>query len=224
MNTIDLIIAGICGGICYAAACAWMRYLLKMLDRSSGLIISGCKAVPAKKELFFTWPVITYMIFAGYGILTAVGLTWYWGFTAKMFTALVFFAVLSILTLIDVAGQVIPPALNVALLAIGVVSLFTIPEPGVVQKLLGTVCVSVPMFLLTMFVSAGFGGGDIKLMAAAGMMLGAKNIMLAFLIGLVIGGAYSIFLLIGRNEVKKNRFAFGPCLSLGLKLALLYGI
>lgn len=65
------------------------------------------------------------------------------------------------------------------------------------------------------------GGGDIKLMAAAGLFLGWKNIILAFVIGCIVG---SIIHLI-RMKVSKAEhvLAMGPYLSLGIALASLYG-
>ena len=61
----------------------------------------------------------------------------------------------------------------------------------------------------------GIGGGDIKLMAAAGLLLGWKEILLALVIGSVAGSVI---------HLKKDRvLAFGPYLALGIFFAMLYG-
>lgn len=65
------------------------------------------------------------------------------------------------------------------------------------------------------------GGGDIKLMAAAGLFLGWKNILLALAIGSVVAlGICAVYL-----ACKKQRrvFAFGPYLSVGIFCAMLWG-
>lgn len=62
--------------------------------------------------------------------------------------------------------------------------------------------------------------GDVYLMAAAGLFLGTQGILVALGIGL-IGGA------IGGLILKKinggSQFAFGPFLSVGIAVAVLYG-
>ena len=40
---------------------------------------------------------------------------------------------------------------------------------GIASRLLGALCVSAPMLALTLVIPGAFGGGDIKLMAAAGL-------------------------------------------------------
>lgn len=75
------------------------------------------------------------------------------------------------------------------------------------------------IFLITK--GKGIGGGDIKLMAAAGLLLGWKQILLALAIGSVAGSVIHITLMKLKN---KNRvLAFGPYLAVGIFTAMLYG-
>ena len=66
------------------------------------------------------------------------------------------------------------------------------------------------------------GGGDVKLMAAAGLLLGWKHIILAMMIGCVLG---SIIHVIRMNADKKKEhvLAFGPYLAMGIYLTILFG-
>ena len=66
------------------------------------------------------------------------------------------------------------------------------------------------------------GGGDVKLMAAAGLLLGWKHIILAMMIGCVLG---SIIHVIRMNADKKKEhvLAFGPYLAAGIFIASLWG-
>ena len=67
----------------------------------------------------------------------------------------------------------------------------------------------------------GIGGGDIKLMAAAGLFLGWKNCILAFVIGCILG---SIIHLIRMKVSKQDHMlAFGPYLAAGIFIASLWG-
>ena len=84
--------------------------------------------------------------------------------------------------------------------------------------------VSVSGFLLILYLATkgrGIGGGDIKLMAAAGLFLGWKNIILAFVIGCILG---SVIHLIRMKVSKQDHvLAFGPYLAVGIFIASLWG-
>ena len=67
------------------------------------------------------------------------------------------------------------------------------------------------------------GGGDIKLMAAAGLFLGWQNTLLAMFLGILGGGLYGIWLLAAKRADKKDHFAFGPFLCAGIVIAMLFG-
>ena len=88
--------------------------------------------------------------------------------------------------------------------------------------LLGFIAVS-GLFLVIYLVTKGrgIGGGDIKLMAAAGLLLGWQQILLAMMIGAILGSI--IHLLLMALKDKDRVLAFGPYLSLGIFIAMLYG-
>ena len=65
------------------------------------------------------------------------------------------------------------------------------------------------------------GGGDIKLMAAAGLFLGWENCILAMVIGCIVGSV--IHLMRMKISKKESVLAFGPYLSIGIFIAMLYG-
>lgn len=83
---------------------------------------------------------------------------------------------------------------------------------------------SVSGFLAILYVitrGRGIGGGDIKLMAACGLLLGWKLIILALFAGSILGSIIHIT----RMKISKieHMLAFGPYLSAGIFLAMLYG-
>ena len=69
--------------------------------------------------------------------------------------------------------EILPSTLFV-MLGIGVISVFTMPEIGILSRVIGAFCVSVPLLLICMFIDGAFGGGDIKLMFVVGIVLGWK--------------------------------------------------
>lgn len=147
------------------------------------------------------------------------------GLFGMSWAALLALAVCGILlsiALIDAETQTIPDRLNFALAVCGVAGTALSPA-GWRGHIIGAVCVSVPMFLLCLAIDGAFGGGDIKLMAAAGLFLGWQNTLLAMFFGILGGGVYGMYLLAAKKADKKDHFAFGPFLCAGIVLAMLFG-
>ena len=136
--------------------------------------------------------------------------------------ALAVCGILLSVSLIDAETQTIPDRLNLALAVCGAVSVLLSPADWL-PHVIGALCVSVPMFLLCLVIDGAFGGGDIKLMAAAGLFLGWQNTLLAMFFGIVFGGMYGIYLLAAKKAGKKDHFAFGPFLCAGIVIAMLFG-
>ena len=168
-------------------------------------------------------PAENRMVSLAGGILALV-ITGYYGMSMAALTLFLVSAVLVMITVIDAYTQMIPPVLNIILGALGLVSILTIPGISVAERVIGFFCISVPMFLIVLLVPGGFGGGDIKMMAASGILLGWKGNLAAFFIGLIIGGVYGAFLLISGKKAWKEHFAFGPCLSIGIFVSAYAGI
>lgn len=164
------------------------------------------------------------IVFLLIGILFSIAALACFGFGLQTLTLLLLFGLLTAISVIDWNTQIIPPQLNLALGLLGVISYFTMPGATVLERLIGFFCISLPMFLVVLVVPGGFGGGDIKMMAAAGLLLGWKGTVAAFLTGLLFGGTYGIYLLAAKKKDRKDHFAFGPFLSLGVALSAFGGM
>ena len=125
------------------------------------------------------------------------------------------------LSIIDLRTFEIPVGFNIFILALGVVRA-VYDFDHIATYLIGMVCVSGFLFILYIATAGrGIGGGDIKLMAAAGLLIGWQNIIAALFLGCILGSIIHVTLMI---VLKKERMlAFGPYLSLGIFLAMLYG-
>ncbi len=147
----------------------------------------------------------------------------FFGLSVNTFIYFAFFAILAIIAIIDMDTMEIPPVLNAIILGLGIISIFTNPEVTIVQRLIGFICISGFMFLVNLIVNGAFGGGDIKLMAAAGFLLGWKGVLSAFLIGIFVGAAVGIVLIARRKKGGKEHIPFGPSLCVGLVAASILG-
>lgn len=143
-----------------------------------------------------------------------------------MAEAILYYLVLGILvsiTVIDIQTHEIPDLLNLALFVSGLFEMWINPVVSISSRVAGIFIVSVPLLTIAMIIKNSFGGGDIKMTAAAGFLLGVKDVIVASFIGILAGGIYGIFVLISKKKTTKEGFAFGPCLSSGIFIAMLGG-
>lgn len=125
------------------------------------------------------------------------------------------------LSVIDFRTYEIPFGFNLIIAALGLIRVLT-DLTNWTEYAFGFFAVSAPLYLLYIITSGrGIGGGDIKLMAAAGLLLGWKLIVLALVIGCVFGSV--IHLLRMRLAGAERVLAMGPYLSLGIFTAALWG-
>ena len=90
-----------------------------------------------------------------------------------------------------------------------------------VPMIIGLFAASVPL-LLIFLISKGkaMGLGDVYLMAAAGLFLGWQRVLVALFIGIILGAVAGLIL---KARGGSSEFAFGPWLSIGILIAMLWG-
>lgn len=152
------------------------------------------------------------------GVLYAVAFYRYKSIPQAVTIAL-FFSILIIISMIDLDTMLIPNRLVAAIFVLGIASIWIFPDVSIFSRLIGSVIVSVPFLLIAIF-TGGMGGGDVKLMFAAGFFLGAKSVVIAALIGIVIAAICGIIIKI---KTKQSKIPFGPFLSAGLAIASIVG-
>ena len=132
----------------------------------------------------------------------------------------ILFSMLLVLTIIDWRTFTIPNGVNLTVFILGVVRLLTDLKHWPLY-VVGMVSVSL-VFLLLYFATGGngLGMGDVKLVGAAGLLIGWQNMLLAVLVGSVSGAViHSVRMRGGAGR----KLAFGPYLAAGIWLAALAG-
>lgn len=115
----------------------------------------------------------------------------------------------------DIKEKIIPDKVH---LIIMIVSLIKI---NLMESALGFIIVPLPFFITALLKGDGIGGGDVKLMASSGFLLGLKGGFIGSIIGLTIAIAVnSIYYKIKRRDGKLS-FPLAPYLSIGCFTALL---
>lgn len=146
---------------------------------------------------------------------------WRCGLTIESLLYCLLFSALLALSVIDFRTYEIPLGFNIFILMLGLIRVVT-DYSNWQDYVIGLVSVS--LFLYIIFLATkgrGIGGGDIKLMAASGLLLGWKCNLLAFLLGCILGSV--IHLIRMRVSKQGHVLAMGPYLSLGIAIAALFG-
>ncbi|MBE5877256.1 MAG: prepilin peptidase [Lachnospiraceae bacterium] len=128
---------------------------------------------------------------------------------------------LIVLSVIDFRTYEIPVGINYFIAVLGVARVAT-DYTNWLQYLIGMICVS-GFLLLVYWITKGrgIGGGDIKLMAASGLLLGWQLNILAFVLGCILGSV--IHLIRMRFSEEGNVLALGPYLAVGIAISALWG-
>ena len=112
--------------------------------------------------------------------------------------------------------QIIEPWTHIGILTLACMEMLFRVGVSVQERCLGAVVIAVPMLVLTVLLKRGFGGGDIKLMAVSGFLNGVKVITYAGMLGIILSGIYVSMMLAAGKMGRKDSFALGPFLVMGI--------
>lgn len=146
----------------------------------------------------------------------------HYALTLSLLTAMPFAALLICITVIDFQHQIIPDGVNMAGAIIGMLAL-TISDVSAMSGLGGACLGGAVMLLIAIVSRGGMGGGDIKMMAWLGLLLGWERTLLALFLSFIIGGLGSLLLMLAGIKKRKDFIPFGPFLAVGGFTAYVFG-
>lgn len=132
-----------------------------------------------------------------------------------------FVSALLVLSVIDFRTYEIPLGINIWIGLLGLIHV-GIHRLDWINYVVGFFSVSLFLYLLYIVTKGrGIGGGDVKLMAVSGLLLGWQNNILAFLLGCMIGSVIHLL----RMKITKadHVLAMGPYLATGLVVSMFFG-
>lgn len=206
------------------SACASCGHPLGFLDLFPvfSYIFLGAKCRYCGKKISFIYPAVELLT----GILF-VSLFLKLSFTVSLPFMLITGSLLIVASFIDAHEKIIPDEIVIALLITGAV--FTgFDYANWLSHLIGLFAGGLPLFIIGLIAELvlkkeAMGGGDVKLMAALGLIIGWKLILFTLFAGVVIGALVSGLLIILRKKEKTSMLAFGPFLSIGFLCAVFFG-
>ena len=125
------------------------------------------------------------------------------------------------LSVIDLRTYEIPVGFQYFVFVLGIVRVATDYKNWLLYGI-GFFAVSVFLYIIVVISKgAAMGGGDVKLMAVCGLLIGWKLILLSLAVGCILGSV--IHLLRMKFSGQEHMLAMGPYLSLGIMISVLWG-
>ena len=198
--------------------CMQCNYQLKWYDLVPlvSWICLGGRCRNCKEKISIQYPIIELTNGILYILIFCVnGIT----ITSVIFCFLA--SALLVLSMIDFRTFEIPFGINLFILALGLIRL-VLDYQHWASYVIGLFLVSSILYLIVLLSKGkAMGGGDVKLMAACGLLLGWQQILLAFVLGCILGSIIHVI----RIRISKvpHVLAMGPYLSAGVFLSALWG-
>jgi leader peptidase (prepilin peptidase)/N-methyltransferase len=189
-------------------------------------VLLGGRCRVCKARIPLRYPLVEFLNAALYvSVLWRFGLEWH---TVVYF---IFCSALVVITFVDLDFQIIPDRITLPGILIGLIAgSLLMPDPFMRNALLGLKASVIGLFAggglfyaIAVLSKGGMGGGDIKMMAMVGGLMGWKSVLLTIFLGILTGAIFGITLMIFKGKGRKTKIPFGPFLALGTLIALFYG-
>ncbi len=164
-------------------------------------IITGLSAFSVYKKFGLTFPAVIYFIFI---------------------------AALIVIIYIDIDHKIIPNRITLPGIPICFLFSFVLPEMSPIDSLIGILAGGGSLFLVDWVYKAvtkkhGMGGGDIKLLAMIGAIIGWKGVLFTIYMSSIVGTLAGLMVIVYRKKNLKFAIPFGPFLSIGAITYLFFG-
>ncbi len=198
----------------------------------SYILLNG-KCRFCKEKISFQYPLVEFL-----NAVLYVMVLWRFGshFSWFLLIYFVFVSSLIVITFIDFEFQIIPDGITLPGIPLALIfGSAILPDPFLRANLLGFkasisgVLLGGGLFYVIAIAGTAalkrdaLGGGDIKMMALVGGILGWKGVILTTFLGSLLGSIIGVSLILIKGKEKGSKIPFGPYLSLGAVLSLLMG-
>ncbi len=207
---------------------------------------SACPACETPIRFYDNIPVLSYLWLRGrcrtcgagisirypmvelLGGLTALASFLKFGLSPATAVVFVFCAALEVIAFIDIDKRIIPDRITLPGIPLFFAASFFVPGTGPVAAALGILIGGGSLLLIAWLYAAvtgkeGMGGGDIKLLAMIGAMVGWKGVLYTIFVSSAVGTVVGIALMLRAGKGMKMSLPFGPFLSIGAIAYVFFG-
>ena len=145
------------------------------------------------------------------------------GLTVHAFAYALLVPVLLIVSFIDLAHMIIPDAVTLPGIVVGI-AISSLPSSiGFANGVAGACLGGGIFFLIVSVYPAGMGVGDVKLIAMIGAFVGWQAVLATIILGAFCGAVSGLTLILLGLKGRRDPVPFGPFLAIGGTSAMLWG-
>ncbi len=219
---------------------SFLSVCIHRLPKGASIIRPGsrCPSCDAPIRWYDNLPLVSYFLLRGrcrdcgasvswqYPLVEAMTASlflltvWRFGLGSRSIFLLIFLCGLIVVTFIDLDHQIIPHAVTLPGILLGLVASLVTRDPSPRDAAAGALIGAGLVYLIAVYAEVAFqresmGGGDVNLLAMIGAFLGWRHALLSFFLAVAAGAGLSLFLVATRVLSRKDRIPFGPFLALG---------
>lgn len=158
----------------------------------------------------------------------ALGVYLSYGIRFETLVYYVFIATLLVITFIDIDHQIIPDVITLPGIPIFFAASFALKQISFVESILGILVGGGSLFLVAWLYhlltkKEGMGGGDIKLLAMIGAVIGWKGVLFTIFVASAVGTLIGMLIMLKTRKTMKLAVPFGPFLAIGGITYILFG-
>ena len=224
---------------------SFFNVLIWRLPREMGFVFDRSKCPKCSKALGLKdlIPIISYVLCMGrcrycgkkialrypvVELLSAIiflGLFIIYGMCLKYILSLIVFCSLLVIFFSDVETKIIPNEMVITLIIAGILSL--VESRAYLNAMWGFIFGGGSLLIIgflgeKIYKKEAMGGGDIKLAAALGLILGLNNTILMLFLSFIIGSILAIFVMISFKKGIKDYIPFGPAIVISASITYFF--
>ncbi len=155
-----------------------------------------------------------------FGLLAAL-FAWQAGVTIYAFNIYILACISLCIAIIDVKTLTIPDSLVVVFVLLSAYPILL--NYNIKDNLFGMFALFAVFIVILLLFPGSFGGGDVKLASAIGLLSGLEQSIVVLEISLITGAIVGIIYALKTKKGLRTKIPFGPFLAVGLIVSLLYG-
>jgi leader peptidase (prepilin peptidase)/N-methyltransferase len=180
-----------------------------------------CRACHA--PISFQYPLVEFLM----GLFSVMLLVRY-GISTLCLIYFSLFASLTLISFIDLSHRIIPDVISLPGILIGLIISLLHPQLSIKNALIGALLGGGALYIVASLYQIvtkreGMGGGDVKLLAMIGAFIGWKGVLFTILCSSFVGSIVGVMLMLFSLADSKYAVPFGPFLSLGAVIYVLWG-
>ncbi|WP_147532508.1 prepilin peptidase [Bacillus marasmi] len=202
------------------SACPTCGHQLRALELIPVLsyLLQGGKCRVCKTGISPVYPIIEFLT----GVLFATA-PLVVGWSSELIIALTLISLFIIILVSDTAYMIIPDKVLLVFVGIFLLERLFIPLSPWWDSLLGAGIGFGLLLIIAIVSKGGMGGGDIKLFALIGFVVGVKTLLLSFFLSTLFGAVFGLLGMALKLVKKGKPIPFGPFIAIGTLVAYYFG-